>query len=234
MFSINEVVASNNSGVDHLLHYKYTEAISLFQTSLQHAKHHLQSQSRSNQSLPGKQGAFQCDFIDLDCSSHLVGCSENFSEREYSFVSKNAMAISTMDKNQQGVGNCSIARLLPMVTISAVYNLAIAHHLIAIHYQSPHHLRKALHFYEISYRMQRHEPLCHSPMHLMCVLNNVAMIHRSMNHEQKSNKFLQRLHSMMSILKDAGLNQSYGQHWNGFWGNVLGLLVDPPSTAAAA
>jgi tetratricopeptide (TPR) repeat protein len=228
-----QAAALNNSGAYHLLNKNYTEAISLFRSSVSKTKELVHRQSGQTQSsqrvLPPKKEGLRMEFIDLDCSSQLIESSDTSVHMEDSFVCKSAIIISQDDGDSKEAS----VHLLHMIGISAIYNLAIAHHLYGLRNRSPRYLQKALQYYAISYKIHVDGPLCSNPTHVLCVLNNMAMIHRSMGEGQRSSIFLRRLYSTMSNLDETGQKQDQ-RHWTGFWRNILGLVMDYLSTAAAA
>jgi hypothetical protein len=173
------------------------------------------------------------ELIDLDCSSQLIESSDTSVHMEDSFVCKSAIIISIIVSQDDGDSKESSVHRLQIIAISAIYNAAIAHHLYGLWNRCPRYLQKALQYYEIFYKIQVQEPLCSDPTHVLSVLNNVAMIFRSMGEGQRSSMFLRRLYSSMSNLDETGQKQ-YQRHWTGFWRNILGLVLDLPSTAAAA
>jgi hypothetical protein len=228
-----QAAALNNRGAYHLLSNNYTEAISLFRCSVSKTKellHRPSGQTQSSQRvLPPQKECLRMEFIELDCSSQLIESSDASVHMEDSFVCKNAIIISPDD----GDSKESSVHGLQMIAISAIYNLAIAHHLYGLRNRSPRCLQKALEYYEISFKIHVQGSMCSNPTHVLSVLNNVAMIHRSMGEGQRSSMFLRRLYSAMSFLDETGQKQDQ-RHWLGFWRNILGLVLDSPSTAAAA
>lgn len=185
------------------------------------------SRTKSTRCPPQQSNAdIQMNFVDLHFSGEVLKGS-GFSVG--SFVCKSAITISQNSRSK----DAPPAHFVAVVAASAIYNLAIANHLYALQNQSSRHLKQALLYYEISYKIQRQEPLCYNPTHVLCILNNVAMIHRRMGNERESAMYLRRLYTTMSILDLTGEREAQ-THWSGLWSNVFCLVSDLPSTAAAA
>lgn len=219
-----EAASLNNSGAYMLLNNQYAEAISMFRSSVLLTKQQLLFLEAEQVPLTPGKGGLHMNFIDLDCSSsqsHNDSPSGSL-DTEDAFVCKSVIIITQDDSKDLS--------LLPLVAASAVYNLAIAHHLYGQRNQSTRYLQKALQYYELSYKMQHTET---NPLHTLAVLNNVAMIHRSLENQLKAKKFLQQLYAVMSLLELSGQKQNK-RRWTGFWSNVLCLVLDPPASAAAA
>eukprot|EP00980_Cylindrotheca_fusiformis_P021318 scaffold8211_cov117-Cylindrotheca_fusiformis.AAC.14 len=228
-FTCYEATTLNNQGASFLMNNNYEEAILLFQSSASMTKALMeQPQHQDSNCSMNDNNAMRMKFIDLDFSDP--------SSTEDSFICKSAIIISYDNQvEEHSIPDASNAshHLLPMIAISAIYNLAIAHHLYGIRHLSTDFFLQALHYYEISYNMQLQQPTCSNPTHVLSVLNNVAMIHRSMNDPQQAKTFLERLYHIMSLLDQRGEKHSE-RRWEGFWSNILCLVVDPSSLAAAA
>eukprot|EP00980_Cylindrotheca_fusiformis_P016174 scaffold4805_cov136-Cylindrotheca_fusiformis.AAC.29 len=224
-----EAVLNNNNGVHHLRQGNCAEAIPMLLTCLQQTREQLHHSPECQSPSQTKDGSsLKIDFVPLDRAEDSMQWSGSDSRQDDLFIVKSAMTITVNEE-------CAVpsSELLPLIAVSAIYNLALAHHLVGHYNNSQHHLQKALHYYEISYKMQRSEEVCHNSTLVLCVLNNVAMIYRSMGNEEKSQAFLQQMHQLVSFLMESGYQQQQ-LHWNGLWGNILGLLVGPPSAAGAA
>eukprot|EP00980_Cylindrotheca_fusiformis_P016173 scaffold4805_cov136-Cylindrotheca_fusiformis.AAC.28 len=230
-----QAASMNNSGVYHLLNCKHTEATALFQSSLLKTKEQLlllrslrREETESSVQLQSSSQGARMVFVDLDCSSHLIKDSAKLSlARKELFVCTSAMIISHDDRDDDP-NVC-----LSSIALCATYNLAIANHVYGIRRRSAPHLRRALKCYQISYMMQKQEPSCYNPTHVLCVLNNMAVIYRCLKDEEKSNKFLQRLFSAMSLMDKTGEKENQ-PHWEGFWSNVQRLVLRLHQFGAAA
>jgi hypothetical protein len=115
-----------------------------------------------------------------------------------------------------------------------MYNLALANHLDGLQRQCIERLRRAVTYYEASYKLQMHQSLVLSVVHGMSILNNIGTIYQVLNDQQASNKFFQRLLSTMTCLRDSGVVDSTEKSWNGFWSNVTSLMLTITCAAAAA
>eukprot|EP00980_Cylindrotheca_fusiformis_P021320 scaffold8211_cov117-Cylindrotheca_fusiformis.AAC.16 len=228
--TIYEAASLNNSGAYHLLNNSHHEAISSFGCMVTKTKELLRQQSQSDERIDrsrGSEKAVRMDFLDLESSSNRH-CFKDSIISDDSYVCKSAIILShDTTKEIQ-------SHLLPMISSCAIYNLAIAYHLYGIRKNAPRYLRKALQYYEISYKIQKHKSsMCYNPSLVLCILNNVAMIHRCLNDQTRSKKFLMQMYSVMTRL-DAKGRKECQRHWAGLWSNVLCLVLGPPSSAAAA
>lgn len=227
MATFYEATALNNSGAYHLLNNNHGEAIASFRCAVHKTEELLCQQSKVGSqegALPPSREGLHVDFIDLERSNRIIKGAYTSSD---SFVCQSAMIIS------QDTSKGPPSHLLPMISMSAIYNLAVAHHLYGIRNRASPYLQKALRYYEISYRIQREHPLCYNSSHVLCILNNVAMIYRLIHDHQKSIKMLRQLYSVMSLLDLDGQKKNQ-RHWAGLWSNVLCLVLDPPATSPAA
>lgn len=177
-------------------------------------------------------GSFLMVFIDGDCSCPWTKGSAS---SEGSFVCNSFIVISQAEQgtNQQRQDALSADYGVAVVAASALYNLAIANHIYGLCNQSSRHLKQALQFYAISFKIKQQDRPCFNSTFTLYTLNNAAMIHRCMGEEEMSNKFLRRLYTTMSIIYSTDERKDQ-PHWAGLWGNVMCLVLDLRSTAASA
>eukprot|EP00980_Cylindrotheca_fusiformis_P013025 scaffold3254_cov98-Cylindrotheca_fusiformis.AAC.6 len=237
MDPIFEAASLNNEGAYQLLFEKdYIKAISSFRTAMMKAKAILRTPAKGarrplEDNLPPAAEAV-LDFVDSE-DSNDASWGKKFPRPpvnlwDLAFICRSTIVISKDSTSEEVSVN-----FLPKIIFSAVYNLALAHHLHGMSVRSTRHLRMALKFYEISYRLQMADRVCSNPKHVLSVFNNRAMIYRCMGDELKASEFLRRLCSVMSSLDEKG--QRTDEHnWRGFLSNAVELLLEVPVAAATA
>lgn len=257
--NIDAAVSFNNNGANRLIFKKdHTEAIQSLQRAVLSAEELLrsgscQSQGHLNESNSNAGDRLQLELIDLECTGHQsIGYFPTMSDDataavdslqplyQDSFICKSVIMIY-QDKSTND--EISASSHVPMVALSALFNLAIASHLYGIRHHSTPHLKKALQFYEISNTLHDSSSTSSNTRCIVLpIYNNMAMIYQSMGDEQKANEYLRRLCKEMSSLENEGRGEGEGNHqirgdernWRGFWSNIAGLLLSTPATAASA
>lgn len=115
-----------------------------------------------------------------------------------------------------------------------LYNIALAHHLIAIQdVNCTRKFLKAKALYELVYSIQINEELEISPLQSMAISNNLGQIHLSLGDEERSRSCFEHLLSDIVSLNACEESDSVG-NLDGFIGNVLLLFLKSAPTAPAA
>jgi TPR repeat protein len=120
------------------------------------------------------------------------------------------------------------------VTLSLIIllNLAMAHHLSAIHQQlCRRRLQKALQLYELAHQLQLEEGIC-SPRATLIVANNVGEIHRAVENHAKHAMCMQNLLSTMMYMIDCRIPAS-SIELEGFFRNTSQLILHNNCAGAA-
>jgi tetratricopeptide (TPR) repeat protein len=123
-----------------------------------------------------------------------------------------------------------------MVSVVAIFNLALAHHLTAIEEKNFLLLRKAAKLYELSHNMQIEEEwMENTSLFTMAIINNLGLIYRCLDESETSGKCFQQLLSTLMFFIDCGLeNKRAVSEFAGFFRNTSYLIVHHSSGAAAA
>jgi tetratricopeptide (TPR) repeat protein len=115
-----------------------------------------------------------------------------------------------------------------------LYNLALTHHLSALSGKDTQkRLQKALKLYELAYTIQMTEDIQLTVLQTMAIVNNLGLIHASLQDEVKSRQCFQHLLSSIMFLHECGDRDSVEQI-DGFIANVMSLILTGSSTNAAA
>jgi tetratricopeptide (TPR) repeat protein len=115
-----------------------------------------------------------------------------------------------------------------------LYNIALAHHLIAIQDANcKGKFLKAKSLYELVCSIQINEELAISPLQSMAISNNLGQIHLSLGDEVKSRSCFEQLLSTIISFNAYEEHDSIG-NLDGFIGNVLLLFFKSAPTAPAA
>ena len=124
-----------------------------------------------------------------------------------------------------------------MVSVVAIFNLALAHHLTAVEQNNAQLLRKAAKLYELAHNMQSEEEwMENTSLFTMAIINNLGLIYRCLDERETSGKCFQHLLSTLMFFTDCGLdeNQRDVPAFAGFFRNTSNLIFQCSSAAAAA
>lgn len=230
-----KAIALNNSGAHHLRSQNYVKAIAFFRNAVVKAKVVLQrSISDANTSQPHQLAGAD---ITLE-TMHLLstddeGCSHS---SQYSFeTDESLLCMSAIAIHHTGNETSSLSvQSVAILSMSAIYNIAIAHHLCGLRQRSRDYLHKAKNFYEIAFElMHQQQSVTAEALPCMCVLNNLASLHHLLGDTVRSILVLKELLVSMQRLDCTGRKLS-NSHWRVFWSNLLRLSLRNPISAAAA
>ena len=225
MDDIVEAIATNNSGISHLMSKNYGEAMMSFLHSVKKTKD-LVSRLRTYEAQEGVlhdrvgKSELIMDLVDLGTAEW--GAAERFAEEDHiSLVCRNAIII------RQSAPQRAIVEDLTAITVSAVYNLAMTYLLLGIDHRCTSHLETADHYYEFVLSWQKEDS---GPGLVMSALNNMATIHRILNNENKVTRTLQQLFCTIVTQhhvdpKDAKRNQ---RRMMQYLSNLTSLFLNPP------
>jgi tetratricopeptide (TPR) repeat protein len=126
-----------------------------------------------------------------------------------------------------------------MVSVVAIFNLALAHHLTAMEENKVNLLRKAAKLYELAHNMQREEEwMGNTSLFTMAIINNLGMIYRCLDESETSGKCFQQLLSTLMFFTDCGGLEENQRDvlpaFAGFFRNTSNLIFHCSSAAAAA
>jgi tetratricopeptide (TPR) repeat protein len=219
MMNTSKVVQCNNSGALYMLNGNYDQAVALFRNAVKLTKELLNHSRRLNIQRPTHGPELLFEFQDAGRSPQLISQDRNALSSAESFVSRGVVLISQNDLLDISVLN------LYKISMITIYNLALANHLSGLQDRNMKSLKRALEYYEVSYKLHLQEPLSLKPTHALSIVNNVGAIYRLLHEHEKSNMFFSHLLSKMSVLKDSGHVEESVDRWNGFWSNIIGLVA---------
>lgn len=246
MDEISQAIATNNSGILFLMNKDFQHATASFRHAVVTTKDILSNRQRRNEAqsksvfLHDQEAAFPSHqrpshsqltmkVIDVDIITKR-GAAELYCDEELSLVCRNAIFIhqSTAETTRSHIEDD-----LTTIAVSAVYNLAMAHHLCGIDHRSTFQLETAVHYFENFLSFQKTGIVGLPTAHMMFALNNMATIHRAMRNESKQMQNLQQLCAIMAHVdpKYPGKNE---RHWMMYMSNLTSLYLNPPITARAA
>lgn len=226
----------NNLGAHHLRNHNYDKAIAFFRNAVVKTKVVLQrSTSDTNPSpteLSGSEITLEAIMLSTDDDRDCCNNSPHYSfETDESLLCKSAIVIHRSNEST----SLSPVQSVSLLSMSAIYNLAISHHLSGLRQRSREYLHKAKHYYEIAFQLMQKQHRSNEAVALpyMCVLNNLAAIHRLLGDTERSSMALNELLAVMQRANGRGHKLSETQ-WRVFWSNLLSLSLRDPTSAAAA
>lgn len=211
----SKIVQCNNSGALYMLNGNFAQAATVFRNAVRLTKQVLNHSRRMNVPKPTQGPELVFEFQDAGRSSISSSSSK-------SFVSRGVIVIA-----QNNLSDISVLNLY-RISMIAIYNLALANHLSGLEDRDMKKLKKALEYYEVSYKLHLQEPLSPShrkQTHVLSIVNNVGSIYRLLHEHEKSNMFFRHLLSKMSAMKDSGHIDESMDRWNGFWSNIIELVA---------
>ena len=254
MASLEQVVATlksalllNNEGVHLIQSGQYTMAIH----SIGKALHVLHSCQSHVSPYPNQ----DAEFASSPCCHR---CSDNQQNHDCHCHYSPHQRISSqlLHENQLRSRHCGPSRGSPsvypypialkptavysfgLISVIALFNFALAHHFKGIETilmgsldNALVHLRSALKLYQVASAV--HNETRTKPVFLsLAILNNSSHIHELLRNEDDALCDLQKL---LSGLMQAEHNKAVcNHHFDGFFGNVMHLILAPPYTAHAA
>lgn len=232
---VHDAMQLNNDGVHRLEHHDYTGSIKSLSSALALAKQAI----RGRASHPRKDS---CTTYPMFVYSVLIQVGDaigshcsSAGEEEPIYVYQYARAIG--NQNIDGsIENCNkISGLI-------VFNLALVHHMGAIHVhrrQDPNRaaslLAKAQRLYEHSFQIQVRED-CYDmdTARALAIWNNLAHVSCLLNEEVKAQKCWKRLLALILYLRDSPHTDNCSLSAEPFISNVLHLILKSPNSSAAA
>jgi tetratricopeptide (TPR) repeat protein len=118
------------------------------------------------------------------------------------------------------------------LSIMAMFNLALAHHLKALTSRkgSKTRLEKSIYLYELCHELVDREGIDSGVHFIMALVNNLGQIHTVLKDSTKALKYFERLLSIMLFLRECGCEAED----EGFLRNSTSALILENSFAAAA
>jgi hypothetical protein len=162
-----------------------------------------------------------------DSTRRQAGEAYFLSTSEERFVYRRPVYFTLVPWGENGEG--CLGATLSMIII---LNLALAHHLSAIHNRNcPQRLQQALQLYEIVYKLQIEERV-NSPRATMILWNNVGEIHRSVNNHTNHQMCMHVVLSTIMFVVDCHLVIAAAE-LEGFIHNTLPFILRGDCTGAA-
>ncbi|KAL3936873.1 MAG: hypothetical protein SGBAC_007897 [Bacillariaceae sp.] len=243
MDEISQAIAANNSGILFLMKKDFRRATASFRHAVVTTKEILSKRHRRNEAqsvflhyhgaaFPSHQrpslSQLTMEVVDVD-SITKRGAAELYCDEELSLVCRNAFFIHQSTATTRSY----IEDDLTTIAVSAVYNLAMAHHLCGIDHRSISQLETAVHYFEVFLSFQKTGIVGLVTAHMMFALNNMATIHRTMSNESKLMQNLQQLCAILAHV-DPKYPEKNKRHWMMYMSNLTSLYLNPPITARAA
>lgn len=240
-----KVIALNNTGAHHLCNGNYDQGVAFFRLAVLRANHLTSSIPDAQSPAPDstdnasriqkpKQDLTletrRLTTTDDDCNYHSLHSFQS----EESLICKSAIFVHKADNDKTRSRSLS-THSVQILALSAIYNLAITYHLAGLPQRSRHDLHKARQFYELAYKLQRHDAESSSSQSMLrtCVLNNLAAVHHLLGNTEKSSRIFQELLLSVCILENSSLEIDQS-HSRVVWGNLMILSLESPISAAAA
>lgn len=123
-------------------------------------------------------------------------------------------------------------RLFVKLSIVFIYNLALAFHLSAIQTRDNFQLERAKRLYEYAFQMHLEENCDVTLLYSMALLNNLGLIYKATDEDERSQKCFRNMLSTMMYLLASDEARNISQ-WGGLLSNVLGLILQDRVAPAA-
>jgi hypothetical protein len=258
-----ETVVRNNNGVARLKHdNNYEGAITEFVTALELLRPHLSESFSLQGMIPAGQCEHfeQDEGVEVDSaaatkpttSAQETNCTittplwrqtgENESyqchpevqqqslDKPFLFNDPIEIPAQVLSKASSHTPKQQLLRKLFMV---ATHNLALAFHLSAVENACTTRLFRALTLYEFAFKVHLEESSHVTLLYSLALVNNLGLIYRQLNEEERSSQCFQHLLAIMMLLHESKESHKIKQ-WDGLVSNVLGLIFTDPAVAAAA
>jgi hypothetical protein len=124
-------------------------------------------------------------------------------------------------------------RLHKVLTLIAMFNLAVCHHRNAIiNNMDIVSLQKALRLYELAYAIQMQEGIDVTLTPTMIIMSNVGHIHKILGNNESADQCFQHLLSTLMFVIEAGEKDTVWD-FDGFFTNILNTIYARAPAAAA-
>lgn len=241
MSSLNHLeyaVHFNNKACEMIRQTNYVEAIQTLMTALKETKkralqvrassspHECSSHATLSPATPERIIHHTEGSKDTSVSQYETEMLVEFYDRSHPYMFQEPIHIVP-----QMCADGSISRLSFFIMV----NLGIANHMKAMQEGSHQSLEIARKLYELSFQMQSQE--CESNLVLTAaLLNNLALVHDTLDNVGESIKCKQHLLSALLLLVDLGSDATsgYEKDLEGFMGNVTHLIAEDAPVARAA
>ena len=223
----NDPIFLNNVGIHMISKGQYESALRVLSKGLSLVKQEMMRQEEcSKDALEEDDGEAPPGVFLQQLPDSAGSLLSSFGVHGYTFSSP--MFIPTLQQGMQSLrDNVKLSFVI-------LYNIALAHHLIAIQDANcTNKLLKAKSLYELVYSIQTNEELEISPLQSMAISNNLGQIHLSLGDEDKSRSCFEHLLSAIISVNACGEHEYVG-NLDGFIGNVLLLFLKSAPTAPAA
>jgi len=243
MDEISQAIAMNNSGILYLMNKDFRDATASFRHAVVTTKEILRNRQRRDEAQGGflhdQEGAFPShqrpshshltlEVVDFDTITKREA-AERYCDEDLSLFCRNAIFMHQSTATTRS----HIEDDPTAIAVSAVYNLAMAHHLWGIDHRSTSQLETAVHYFEVFLSFQTTGIAGLPTAHIMHALNNMATIHRTTSNEIKLMQNLQQLCAIMAHV-DPKYAERNERHWMMYMSNLTSLYLNPPITARAA
>jgi hypothetical protein len=241
---VDHPVHLNNQGVVSVQNERYEEAIVLFTKALSLLKQELtvekdlriegeetttaDDKDETSNASTSRRRVSLCD-SSTECEAPFQlsehGMLENIPFDGQPFVFRSAIRISRSHMSESSHSYVATSFIV-------LFNLALSHHLSAIqHNLSSVILNKALTLYELAHALQMREQLSMPIVFCLALVNNLGLVHKSMQHEESSRQCFEHLLATIMLITTSGQGSLLEQA-DGFLSNISQLLLKASAPAA--
>ena len=226
----------NNRGAFCIATRRYGDAISCLSLALQNTKQLLTTTDKEER----RDESLALVLLDqLMCQDpgqiQMMTSADSSTSSDPDFVYRHPISIPTSDFHDLLPLECDCKII---ISVSIIFNLALAHHLRAIEeVTSPSNqqeLSRAMRLYELAYKLQAHGDTGAgiSTLYIMSTLNNLGQIHKALNESDTACKCFENLLSAMMFTVHTG-GTLPEQALDGFMRNMTQSVFHSPSAGAA-
>jgi tetratricopeptide (TPR) repeat protein len=232
------VVEQNNKAVALIEMKRFGEAVTVLTQTLRCSQQELQ-QPRNYKSLEDEDDEELCNKLFYFASTEdqeeadLLQVSD-MEDSPFLFCQplsiRSDAAIST---STPGLRTFAVVSFVLVFNLALTYNLAGLHQIQRDSSLSTKRLGTALRLYELAFELQSREGLP-NPIISAAIVNNLALVHKSLKNEEKSEQCYQLLVNTLFWIADNNLGSTHRAVLDRFLGNVMHLIMKKTLTVALA
>ena len=226
----------NNRGAFFIATRRYSNAISCLSQGLQQTKQLLKGADKEDRREDSIALVLLDQFMCQDPGQiEMMTSVDSAKSSDTDFVYRHPISIPSSQFHAliPDENDCKV-----VISLSIIFNLALAHHLRAIEEvdASSNHqeLSRAMRLYELAYKLQAHGDTGSgiSTLYIMSTLNNLGQIHKALNEADTASKCFENLLSAMMFTVHTG-GTLPEQALDGFMRNMTQSVLRTPCAGAA-
>jgi tetratricopeptide (TPR) repeat protein len=245
------LIRFNNRGLEYLERRRYEDAIFVFTQALSsiltkegEALGVLAQEDMINNTVVKDACYDVLESNEEDCDYCFVEmklqCLDSEAAPSYVFTSpimileESSSIIQERSADSSSSSSSSSSMSAVKISVILTFNLALAHHFKAIESNSMDAFERALRLYELVHQIQMQEDVELCFLHSLALANNLGHVHLALNNTHKSKQCFEHLLATLMYFVEGGECEKDHDTMQGFFKNIIPLILKEKVVAAAA